>query len=107
MKHEENGVVVHSQLRLPGGLIMVGGLVSHGDPAASWRKSPKLIGGGNTQALFIYVDDADAHCARRSSRRAESSGSPRPSTTARSGGRTGATRRWTRRDTMELAHRVR
>jgi uncharacterized glyoxalase superfamily protein PhnB len=63
VKHEEKGVVVHSQLTLPGGLIMVGGLVSHGDPTASWRKSPKQIGGGNTQALFIYVDDADAHCA--------------------------------------------
>src|SRR5208282_480176 len=64
VKHEENGVVVHSQLTLPGGLIMVGGLVSHGDSKASWRKSPKQIGGGNTQALFIYVDDADAHCTR-------------------------------------------
>ncbi len=64
VKHEEKGVVVHSQLTLPGGLIMVGGLVSPGHPEAQWRKSPKQIGGGNTQSLFIYVDDADAHCAR-------------------------------------------
>jgi uncharacterized glyoxalase superfamily protein PhnB len=64
VKHEENGVVVHSQLVLPGGLIMVGGLASSGSPEATWRKSPKQLGGANTQALFIYVDDADAHCAR-------------------------------------------
>ena len=99
VKHEENGVVVHSQLTLPGGLIMVGGLVSHGDPAASWRKSPKQIGGGNTQALFIYVDDADAHCTRARAAGAKSFASQKPSTTARSGGRTGATKRWTRKDT--------
>jgi uncharacterized glyoxalase superfamily protein PhnB len=64
VKHEEGGVVVHSQLVLPGGLIMVGGLTSHGNPGATWRKSPKQLGGANTQALFIYVDDADAHCER-------------------------------------------
>ncbi|HUB08623.1 MAG TPA: VOC family protein [Myxococcales bacterium] len=62
VKHEENGVVVHSQLVLPGGLVMVGGTVSAGDPDQKWRRSPKQLGGANTQALFIYVDDADAHC---------------------------------------------
>ena len=64
VKHEENGVVVHSQLVLPGGLIMVGGLTSRGAPGDKWRRSPKQLDGGNTQALFIYVDDADAHCTR-------------------------------------------
>ena len=67
VKHEEDGVVVHSQLVIPGGLVMVGGLVSAKTPSkereAQWRRSPLQIGGGNTQALFIYVDDADAHCA--------------------------------------------
>src|SRR2546430_407713 len=62
VKHEENGVVVHSQLVMPGGLVMVGGLVSQKEGHGSWRRSPRQIGGGNTQALFIYVDDADAHC---------------------------------------------
>jgi uncharacterized glyoxalase superfamily protein PhnB len=61
---EESGTVVHSQLVLPGGLVMVGGLASPMRPGETWRRSPKQIGGGNTQALFIYVDDADAHCAR-------------------------------------------
>ena len=27
-------------------------------------RSPGQVGGGNTQNLFMYVDDADAHCAR-------------------------------------------
>jgi uncharacterized glyoxalase superfamily protein PhnB len=60
---EEEGVIVHSQLVLPGGMVMVGGLVSKGNPGAAWRRSPGQIGGGCTQSLFIYVDDADAHCA--------------------------------------------
>jgi uncharacterized glyoxalase superfamily protein PhnB len=28
----------------------------------TWRKSPKDLDGANTQALMVYVDDADAHC---------------------------------------------
>ena len=28
------------------------------------RKSPQSIGGANTQSLFAYVDDIEAHCAR-------------------------------------------
>jgi uncharacterized glyoxalase superfamily protein PhnB len=64
VKHEQDGVVVHSELTLPGGLIMVGGVASPHRPGDVWRKSPKQLGGANTSALFIYVDDADAHCAR-------------------------------------------
>ena len=64
VKHEEGGMIVHSQLVLPGGLVMVGGLRSVKGSEDPWRKSPRQIAGGNTQALFIYVDDADAHCAR-------------------------------------------
>jgi uncharacterized glyoxalase superfamily protein PhnB len=64
VRHEEDGVVVHSQLVMPGGLVMVGGLASAKHPEETWRKSPRQLGGANTQALFIYIDDADAHCAR-------------------------------------------
>jgi uncharacterized glyoxalase superfamily protein PhnB len=60
---EEGGTIVHSQLVLPGGMVMVGGTVSPKHAEAVWRKSPRQAG-GCTQALFIYVDDADAHCAR-------------------------------------------
>lgn len=56
----ERGQIAHSQLVLGGGLIMVGqaGL----SPDRSYLRSPRTVGGANTQSLFAYVDDADAHC---------------------------------------------
>jgi uncharacterized glyoxalase superfamily protein PhnB len=27
-------------------------------------KSPRSLGGANTQSMCVYVDDVDAHCAR-------------------------------------------
>ena len=53
---------MHSQLVMNGGLIMVGqaGL----SPEQPYLKSPRAVGGVNTQALAVYVDDADAHCER-------------------------------------------
>ncbi len=59
---DDQGRVVHSQLVLDGGLIMVGqtGL----QPDREYQKSPRTIGGANTQSLAVYVDDADAHCER-------------------------------------------
>lgn len=59
---DEQGRVVHSQLGLDGGLIMVGqtGL----QPDREYQQSPRTVGGVNTQSLAVYVDDADAHCER-------------------------------------------
>ena len=61
----EGGRIEHSELVFGEGLIMVGG---SGDksahPERTWRKSPQALGGANTQTLFMYVDDADAHCNR-------------------------------------------
>ncbi len=56
----ERGQIVHSQLVLDGGLIMVGqaGL----NPDRPYCKPPNAIDGANTQSLCVYVDDADAHC---------------------------------------------
>ena len=58
----DEGRIVHSQLVLDGGLIMVGqvGL----PPDRTYPRSPLAVGGANTQGLAVYVDDADAHCAR-------------------------------------------
>ena len=58
----DQGQVLHSQLVMNGGLIMVGqaGL----SPERPYLKSPRAVGGANTQALAVYVDDADAHCER-------------------------------------------
>ena len=59
---DDRGRVVHSQLVLGGGLVMVGqaGL----SPDRPYLRSPRAVGGANTQALAVFVDDADAHCER-------------------------------------------
>ena len=59
---DEQGRIVHSQLVLDGGLIMVGqtGL----QPDREYQQSPRTVDGANTQSLAVYVDDADAHCER-------------------------------------------
>ena len=57
------GHIEHSELTFGEGLIMVG--EEHPErPGSQQRKSPQSMGGGNTQALFIYVDDVEAHCAK-------------------------------------------
>jgi uncharacterized glyoxalase superfamily protein PhnB len=57
----ENGRIEHSELVLGGGLISLGDAKAELRP---WRKSPKAVGGVNTQTLCVYVDDVDAHCER-------------------------------------------
>jgi uncharacterized glyoxalase superfamily protein PhnB len=58
----EGGRIEHSELVLGGGMIMVG------DPKPEknrpYRKSPKELGGANTQGIMVYIDDCDAHCER-------------------------------------------
>ena len=58
----EQGQIIHSQLTLDGGLIMVGqvGLTKK----RLFLKSPRGVGGTNTQVLCVFVDDAEAHCER-------------------------------------------
>ena len=61
----EGGRIEHSQLTFGEGLIMVGesgGRSSRAEPLPS--KSPRALDGANTQALCVFVDDVDAHCAR-------------------------------------------
>jgi uncharacterized glyoxalase superfamily protein PhnB len=58
------GRIEHSELVFGDGLIMVGsvgGKADREDPLPC--QSPKELGGQNTQALAIFVDDVDAHCA--------------------------------------------
>ncbi|MXX75797.1 MAG: aminotransferase [Holophagales bacterium] len=59
---DEQGRIVHSQLVLDGGLIMVG--QTRLQPDREYQQSPRTVGGVNTQSLAVYVDDADAHCER-------------------------------------------
>ncbi len=56
----EGGKVAHAELLFGDGLIMVGDVRVDRD----WRASPRSLGGKNTQTLFVYVDDIEAHCAR-------------------------------------------
>jgi uncharacterized glyoxalase superfamily protein PhnB len=61
----EGGRIEHSELTFGEGVIMVGsagGKTSRAVPLPG--RSPRSVGGANTQMLGIYVDDADAHCAR-------------------------------------------
>jgi uncharacterized glyoxalase superfamily protein PhnB len=51
------GGIVHSELVLGSGLVMVAS-------AREGGRSPRSCGGANTQSLFAYVDDVDAHAAR-------------------------------------------
>jgi uncharacterized glyoxalase superfamily protein PhnB len=57
----DDGEVVHSELTLGDGVIMVGGPKPSKFPHC---KPPSVVGGANTQNLMVYVDDVDAHCAR-------------------------------------------
>jgi uncharacterized glyoxalase superfamily protein PhnB len=56
---DDDGKLVHSELRFGGGYIMV---------ADEWRenmRSPKSIQGGNTQCIHVQLEtDIDAHCER-------------------------------------------
>lgn len=63
----EGGRIEHSELEYAGGVIMVAtaGEVPSGDAAAERDgQAPGSVGGGNTQNMFVYVDDIEAHIAR-------------------------------------------
>ena len=51
------GGIVHSELELGEGVVMVAS-------ARDAKRSPRSLGGVNTQSLFVYVDDVVAHCER-------------------------------------------
>lgn len=61
----EGGTVAHSELELDGGLIMVSSINGKTErPVPLSCRSPRELGGWNTQTLCVVVDDVDAHCAR-------------------------------------------
>src|SRR5262245_14029487 len=64
----DGGRIEHSELTYGDGLIMVGQETS--EEPKKWKqftKSPQSAG-GCTQAMMIFVDDADAHCAHARSK---------------------------------------
>jgi uncharacterized glyoxalase superfamily protein PhnB len=61
----EGNRIEHSELTYGDGLIMVstaGGKTGRESPQMG--RSPRAVGGANTQALCIVVDDVDAHAAK-------------------------------------------
>jgi len=60
----DQGRIEHSELVFGDGLIMVGDEAKVPPGQSAYRRSPRSVGGGNTQSLLVYVDDAEAHCAR-------------------------------------------
>lgn len=58
---DDAGGIRHSELTFGEAVIMVAGERSHGPTPA---RSPKSVNGANTQGLFIYVDDIEAHFTR-------------------------------------------
>src|SRR5262245_45911689 len=56
----DDGGIVHSELVYGEGLIMVSGM----KPRFPHAKSPRDVGGANTQNMMIYVDDLEAHIER-------------------------------------------
>ena len=57
----DDGTIVHSELTFGDGVVMVAGERSD---AGTLSRSPKSLGGADTQGLFVYVDDIEAHHAR-------------------------------------------
>jgi uncharacterized glyoxalase superfamily protein PhnB len=63
----DKGQIVHSELVFGDGVVMVGSATTEAPPEQMFRtkfKSPRSLAGVNTQSLMLYVDDAEAHCAR-------------------------------------------
>lgn len=59
-----DGRIEHSELTFGDGLIMVGSVGGRSDREGGLPcQSPRSLGGANTQALCVFVDDADAHAA--------------------------------------------
>jgi uncharacterized glyoxalase superfamily protein PhnB len=57
IKVEDAGKILHSELELDDGVIMVSG------PRGDERRSPQALGGGSA-SFCVQVDDVDAFCAR-------------------------------------------
>lgn len=64
--HDDDGHLVHAELRLGGGYIMIG---------PEWAEhvaSPASLGGKNSQSVHVHLDgDIEAHCARAQAAGAE------------------------------------
>ena len=61
----DQGRIEHSELAYGEGVIMVGQAGTNPrSPQTTYPTSPSAVGGSNTQALMLYVDDVEAHYVR-------------------------------------------
>jgi len=60
----DDGAIVHSELVFGDGVIMVASAKRDDRADRAFCRSPRTIGGGNTQNMMVYVDDVEAHCRR-------------------------------------------
>ena len=66
----EPGEILHSELTYADGVIMVSQERKE-SADRPWRmkiRSPRSVGGANTQSIMLYVDDVRAHCEHARSR---------------------------------------
>ena len=59
----EEGQIVHAQLTLGDGMIMLGSELHEG-PFGEILKPPRSLGGVVSASAYLVVDDPDAHCQR-------------------------------------------
>jgi uncharacterized glyoxalase superfamily protein PhnB len=57
----ENGSIAHAQLTLGNGMIMLGSAGKRGNAYDELIRTPGELGGVNSQAPYVIVEDADAH----------------------------------------------
>lgn len=58
----EGGRIEHSEITFGEALLMIAD-VEGGHRPKTHVKSPKQVGGANTQCIMLFVDSADEHCA--------------------------------------------
>jgi uncharacterized glyoxalase superfamily protein PhnB len=56
----DGGVIVHSELTFGDGIVMVAD-ERNNKRENTVGKSPRSVGGANTQSIMVYVDDVEAH----------------------------------------------
>jgi uncharacterized glyoxalase superfamily protein PhnB len=61
---DEGGGIAVAQLRYGNGMIMLGSAGRHGGGYDELVRRPAEVGGFNTQAPYVIVEDCDAHYAR-------------------------------------------
>ena len=61
---DDDGGIVHSELVFGEGVVMVASAKRKSRTERVFCRSPRAVGGANTQNMMIYVDDVEAHCKR-------------------------------------------